>query len=484
MSNLKYLKTFFNKSLIIISVGFLSLSSSALAADTQVSTATYIGSLAGDSVNATEFLPSGNIAFGGIVNGSGAVFTTSADGQTILTNFTAGLGATVNDLDLNRTTGVISAAGSNGLFQIDGNNLMWSKNIGNVLRVGVSATDGKIAALAQNGGEICIYNPDGTAVSNCFETEVNTADLAIDGNLVYITGYKQVAVDLQQPYIYAMDFNGNIVYTAYNFDNNQAGDAGFNSEDTSGKRIAIGRDGGLYFLGRIDGGRNSFTQNPADITQIANNVSIDNYTNTSNAGGAKSFTYIAKFNKINLAHISGQFHVSRMGSGEANSLIGENITADETGNIYVAGTSAGVFFDRNNQTINGNPVGVYNGLEPIIFAVDNTMTNRLFMTTFTKTGTGTAKGISVSNGTTSVAIQNLSGEKMVINPNSNVISGGFYAVFGILQTQTSSILPINTPRTGGLSDYQENNILLISLFFSLISVISTLTIVKLRINKN
>jgi hypothetical protein len=483
MSNLKYLKTFFNKSLIIISVGFLSLSSSALAVDTQVSTATYIGSLAGDSVNATEFLPSGNIAFGGIVNGSGAVFTTSADGQTILTNFTAGLGATVNDLDLNRTTGVISAAGSNGLFQIDGNNLMWSKNIGNVLRVGVSATDGKIAALAQSGGQICIYNPDGTAVSNCFETEVNTADLAINGNLVYITGYKQVAVDLQQPYIYAMDFNGNIVYTAYDFSNTDATNNNLTA-DTSGKRISIGKDGNLYFLGIADGGNTVFNRNPADITQLANNVNIDNYTNTSNAGGAKSFTYIAKFNKINLAHISGQFHVSRMGSGEANSLIGENITADETGNIYVAGTSAGIFFDRNNQTINGNPVGTYNGFEPIVFAVDNTMTNRLFMTTFTKTGTGTAKGISVSNGTTSVAIQNLSGEKMVINPNSNVISGGFYAVFGILQTQTSSILPINTPRTGGLSDYQENNILLISLFFSLISVISTLTIVKLRINKN
>ncbi|MEQ8958065.1 MAG: hypothetical protein RLP02_09110, partial [Coleofasciculus sp. C2-GNP5-27] len=139
--------------------------------------------------------------------------------------------------------------------------------------------------------------------------------------------------------------------------------------------MAIGRDNQLYFAGSLDGGNSVFQRDPQTISQLAGNINIDNYTNTSNSGGAK-FAYFARMNPATGILDQGQIFLTRRSNGEGNSFTVNAITADANGRVYIGGQAAASLPDRDELQINGTPVGPYSGFEGAVIAVSEDFQDR------------------------------------------------------------------------------------------------------------
>jgi Putative Ig domain/RTX calcium-binding nonapeptide repeat (4 copies) len=303
-------------------------------------------------------------------------------------------GSDVRDMDINRSNGQIAVAGNFGLqvFDSTGTTLLWQQP-GTFDRVAI-ANDGTVVALNTTTDTVTLWNNAGIALATTTLTggDVRSADIAIDPvtQRVFVTGFTQVTASLQAPFVLAFDRAGsalNPVWDTWNFSASQTLGAGL-AADSRGLRIDIGADGGLYFLGKTDGGNTVFTRDGDDInTSLGSRlIDPDQYTDTSNTSGAKTFAFYAKLDSNTGVVDRGQILVTRLANGQANSFNPSAITADTAGNVYIGGSSAFQIENRNAQTINGQPVGSYTLGEPAILSITPDFQTRRFWTALTRNG--------------------------------------------------------------------------------------------------
>ena len=370
----------------------------------QLTSATYLGTANDDLASAVEISPTDEaIIVAGNFNGAGEIRRLT-DANTAPLSTTA-LGGVVNDMDVDRDSGEIVAVGSFGIkvYNQNAGTVLWSQT-GTFDRVAV-ANDGTVATLTNSTDTVTLWSPTGTqlATQTLTGTDIRPADIAINPSTkqVYVTGFNQVTGTLQTPFIRGFDANLSQIWNTWDYSSAQVTGQNLGA-DTRGQRITFGQNGGLYFLGKTDGGNNVFQRDGEDITQqLATKVTVDKFNNFAGAGSG-SFTFHSKINPTNGSIERGQFILANSGT-KPNSFNPHSITADEVGNVYIGGSSAFQLQNRNSQQINGQTVGNYTLGEIAVIGLTPDYTVRKFWTPLTQTGDadgskGNVNGFAVRNG--------------------------------------------------------------------------------------
>jgi len=454
-------------------IAWLSLSAPYLASadaidnNLTVNTASYLGGDGNDSAGGVEIAPDNSIVIGGHYPNlaatqrlelpdypaeRGAVLRLNAQGQLLSSTL---IGQSVNDLDLNRNTGEIALVGNFGVASLtaDASQVRWFHPLGDEAKRVAVADDGSVAALVRN--RVNLYTASGEPLAPEFTVAGAEAKQVIDiaihspSQSVFVVGYRQATSKLQVPYLRSYDYAGNRKWQAYGFAANAVNEAKLGA-DTRGQRIAIGRDGLLYFAGKTDGGNNVFTRNPFNISETANNINIDNYTNTSNISSG-SFGYFARFQATDGTHLQGQYVLTRKQSdGYKGNSFGINaITADENSTVYLGG---GAFFalpcrtadivqdkrlcpSANPLQINGQTVGNYTSNEGAVIAISADFKQRQLVAVWNGAGqvsSSPVRGVAAAQGVRAM-VATAKGSLLTVNPLQNSLNGEQDMFFSIWQ---------------------------------------------------
>jgi hypothetical protein len=386
------------------------------ATNLHVEAATHLGGAQADQATAVDIAADGTIVLGGILPGytpsahvttllngtSGALARFDRTGQALI-SFTQ-IGASVNDLEIG-SEGVIVACGDFGIAALDAtaSDLLWSAAPGAGKRCALGA-DGTAAVLA--GNVIYAYDRAGALLGSWTVAGSAVNDIAVDGanQLVIATGFTQVSGNLQHPFIRGYTYAGGLRWRSYDFPSQ----VDRLTADTRGERIAIGRDGKLYFTGSINGGTgvSVLSRDPQDSGRSANDrtVQTDTYTRPTNVGSVKML-WFGRFNPADGALELGQSVLTRLSSGRGNSIGAQAITADADGTVYIGGAASAAIANRDKVTISGAPIGPYGATDAYVLVVSPDFTQRKHWVAFAgpSGGRGGVSGVAVRNGMAALA---------------------------------------------------------------------------------
>lgn len=384
----------------------------------QASAATYLGGNGSDTASAVDVAPDGSVVLGGVLPGysggtettllggtDGAVVRLDSSGRTVRS--VTRIGTAVNDLEIN-DDGVIAVCGDFGVAALDASasTLAWSANPGEGRRCAIGA-DGSVAVLV--GSAAYVYDKAGTPRATIPIAGSGQYDIAVDGvnKLVIASGFTQVSGNLQVAFMRAWSYDGTLTWKSYDFPNAPGLGA-----DTRGERIAIGRDGKLYFVGSINGGTgvSIFSRDPKDINVKLGsdrNITSDTYNQATNVGSVKMM-WFGRYNSADGALEAGSSLLTRLTSGKGNSIVARAITADENGRVFLAGDTACCLPNRDKLTISGTPVGPYEGGEAFLAVISADLKKRPVWTAFAapdvSAGGSPAVGVAVRGPVAAVAL--------------------------------------------------------------------------------
>ena len=386
--------------------------------------ATYLGLGASDAANAVEIAPDCAVVVGGRMGGtefgqspttllggtSGAVMRLDPKGQRVLS--LTRLGAVVNDLEVRRQGGQIAVAGDFGLALLspDGKTPLWSvTDQGAADRVAVG-DDGTVAALF--GKTLRVYDAGGKALgSRSFEdSAVNDVAVGSSARLVFVTGFAQrdggACSQLQVAWVRAYDYTGQTLrWRAYDWSHAQAAGRNSSCADTRGMRLAMGRDGKLYFAGESAGGNTIYRYDPQDLSKEAPNVKRGPYHDAYNTG-ANHITYYARLEPADGKPLLGQILLARLpDTKKGNTLRPRAIAADEAGRVYVGGVAACCIADRQGGglQLNGQPLPDYAGEDAWVLVTSPDFQQDLLWMVWNKGGKGEVRGLAAASGTAALA---------------------------------------------------------------------------------
>jgi len=387
-----------------------------------VCTATYLGGSGADHVAALDIAPDASVVLGGTMSnvdfgvtptalmggGDGVVLRLTSTGRKVLS--VTRLGAHVDDLEVDRSAGRIAVVGDFGaaVISTDAKSLLWRTDIGGAA-TRVAMGEGVVAALvgkavhvldATTGMELGTFAASGNAIN----------DIAVDGaqKTVFVTGYKQddggPCSQYKSTFIRAYGYDGTKKWADYDWTHTDVGSSG-DCADSQGLALGMGRDGKLYYAGKSDGGNTVHQKDPRDLAKNAPNVAFDAFNTPYGFKGAGALGYYARFDAATGLLEAGQFVLTRKAaagedpaSKDANAAVPSAITADEQGNILVAGGAAYQIQDHDKKTINGVAVGAYAAYEAFALMVSPDLKKRLTWTVFTKAGPADATAVAAGKG--------------------------------------------------------------------------------------
>lgn len=382
-----------------------------------LSAATYLGGPQADRAAAVDRAPDGTVLFAGTMPGY-----TPAVAPTTLLNGTAGtilrfdrtgrqllsatrVGASVADMELG-PDGAIALCGDFGVALLDpaASRVQWSAAVGAGRRC-AAGNDGAVAVLVD--GEVAAFDAAGAPLGRWAVGAGTANDVAVDGRnkLVIVAGFVQVTSTLQVPFIRAFGYDGALRWRSYDF---AAGTPNLGSADSRGERIAIGRDGKLYFAGSINGstGVSVFARDPKDTGRSAadRTVVTDKYTNPYNTGSVKML-WLARFDPADGELELAQSLLTRRSDDKGNSIGAGAIAADADGTLYVAGAAAAFIASRDSVQVANMPLGTYSGGDAYALELSPDFRQRRLWVAFTGPGGGSggADGIAVRDGAVALA---------------------------------------------------------------------------------
>jgi hypothetical protein len=390
--------------------------------------ASHLGGAGADTAQAADVAPDGTIVLGGVFaggipalgavspltllgGGDGAVVRFSSAGQVLsLTR----VGATVADLEI-ADGGQIAVCGSFGVAVLTAaaNAVLWSDGSHGAVKRCAIGSDGTVAAAV--GATIALPGAAGTPLptiaTGAATSDQDSFDVAVyaPGQTVVAAGFKQKAATLQVAFLRAWGYNAAEKWTSYDFSASAIGAAGTNA-DTRGRRVAVGRDGKIYFAGSINGGTGAsiFARDPKNVnlTLGAREVKTDSYNTATNTGSISMLWY-GRYNPADGALERGQSLLTRKSDGSGNSIGVKTIAADEAGRIYLGGDAYYQIQNRSTRQINGTSVGAYESGEAYLLVTSADLTQRYIWTPFAAAGVSAGgspiQAVAVRQGTVAIA---------------------------------------------------------------------------------
>lgn len=337
---------------------------------------------------------------------TGAVLKLNPTGQSV--QAVARFGSDVSDMAVRPGQGDVALAGDAGILVVapDLRTPRWQDTSGAAQRVAIGA-DGSVAALS--GKTLRVFNATGQERFTRTFGDAAVNDVAVDSanNRVVVTGFAQrdggPCSQLQVAWVRSFDLSGGPGWTAWDWTHAQAA-VGSNCADTRGMRVALGRDGKLYVAAESAGGNTIFRWQARDLAQPAPNVKTDAYTDAYNTG-SNHITYFARLDALTGSVERGQLLLARLDNGRGNTIRPSAITADEAGNVYVAGVSAYALANRSALSLNGRTLAPYAGGDPWVLSVSRDFTTRRLWITPADGGKGEALGVAAAGGVAALAVR-------------------------------------------------------------------------------
>ena len=351
---------------------------SAASAQYEVTSSSFFGGSGADSLRAVVLLSDGAIVvagdsssdpegasplrLAGAGESGGILAFLTADGRGVVSS-TRVPGA-VWDLAVDAEDRLYVASGDAGLLVLsaDGSEVLWRAEVGHVHRVSVAG--GRVAALVPSepgdaetsggSGTVHVFDTSGTSIGS-FAGHRNTLDIALDteGDNVILVGWRQANASdgsatrpVQIAYLRSVALDGTARWTAYDWSTDTEA-ADFlnrpenNMADTRGYRVSVGPSGRVYAGFECAGGNHIFRYDPFDVSTRVNIVGGDRYHEFSNTRSEHK-TFMGIYDADTGAYQTGQQLTGRLSSGAGNTVrvrSGE-ITTDESGRVYLAGTAA------------------------------------------------------------------------------------------------------------------------------------------------
>jgi hypothetical protein len=309
------------------------------------------------------YAPAGVSANTLLAGGDAAIVRMDSTGQKMLSM--SRIGKTISDMEISQS-GQIVACGDFGVAVLDAtaSKVVWNATPGVVSRCAIGSDN---TAVALVGGKAYVYDATGNAVANFSVGGSTQNDVAVDGasKSVIATGFKQDNGDkcsqLQIAFLRGYGYDGQMKWENFKWTKQTAGAASL-CADTRGMRVAMGRDGKLYFAGESAGGNTIYSRSADDINAKAPNVVHDKFTNPYNTS-SNHITYFARFNAADGKQDLGQFLLVRLPSkgDKGNTIRPTSIMADETGRVYLSGASACCIPNAELKQIAGKPLPPYDG---------------------------------------------------------------------------------------------------------------------------
>lgn len=452
-----------------------------------VSTATFFGSGSDDTLLATDIGPDKSLYVAGQVGSdqnfgvtpigltggatTGIVAKVTTNGQSVQN--VARLGSVVDDVAVT-SNGSVAVVGDFGVALLSQNldTLLWSDSIGsggadsnNGRRVSIG-NDNSIVTLG--GKEVKVYSTGGDVLQSFTVSGTYVDDIAVDGQsqTIAVTGFSQKdggsCTQLQVAFVRGYTYNGTQKWSGYDWTHAQAHGQDSSCADTRGRRVDIGEDGQLYFTGETAGGNTIYRYSPKVLSTNANNIATDQFNNPFNTA-SNHITYYARLSPSTGDIDRGQFNLTRLSSGKGNTIKPLGITADASGRVLVVGQANASIVNRNDQTINGTPIGAYSGLDNFVLQTSQDFGTREMMTTFTngcrarftevvsKQGVSVAVGHSTESGCGMITVSAIQGS----SPGG---TDGFLAVWGdVTPGQPTASEPItNEPAPESTPNQQQD----------------------------
>ena len=432
----------------------------------EVSSATYLGGMGGDSAGGVDIVPSGTIIMGGrlertdlgkiptqlLGGGAGAVVRLSPEGKRVLG--VTRLGDNIQDIEVNRTNGLVAVIGDFGtvILSSDAKNVIWSNlepsaNDGRRIAIGV---DGTVATLSSK--VIRTYSATGVKLGELTLNNSFVLDIALDSSSksIFVTGMdnKKLPPDNTLPnapvqVAYLCSYGYELAARKWTNWNYSGLDLNGQAADTRGYRVSMGRDNKLYFLGEKAGGNSIFRFDPrSPIGILANGrrgmieqdcdcwIRWDEY-NIGYKTASAHFAYYARLEPATGQILKGQFAVPRLPNTQSNTFRVRSITADEQGRVYIGGISVYAIENRRGTKIAGQSTGEYGRTDVTMLVVSEDFKTRLIWTAWNKespndknangineaydTFGSEVVGFSASNGTAVIAARAGGGQLVTVN---------------------------------------------------------------------
>lgn len=384
--------------------------------DFQVCTATYLAGAGDDLLGGVDIGQDGVVLVGAklpgqnfgltpqVIDGAtdGAIVRVASDGSKVLS--VTRLGARVNDVQVDVSTGNVAVAGDFGVALLDpqASQVLWQKPLPSEGRR-VSAAGGLVAALA--GKTVTILDGAGAEVKSFEVSGKDINDLVLDGQskAVVVTGYKQDDGDkcsqYKSTFLRSYGLDGALRWTNYDWTKADVGASG-DCADSTGLGLAVGRDGKLYYVGKSDGGNTVHRKDPRDLSKNAPVNSYDQFNTPYGLKGASSIGFYARFSLADGILEGGQFVVARKGDGnasaEGNAATPSAIAADEEGNMILSGTAASRIEGVDGKTVGGQKIGPYVSYEGFVMIVSPDFSKRLSWTSFAATGPSDGRAVAAA----------------------------------------------------------------------------------------
>lgn len=403
-----------------------------------VDSATYLGnSPDADEAMAVEIAPDGSVVIAGssedpgdygvvptllLGGGSGVITRLDPTGQQVRSR--TRIAQRIVDMEIAQPSGRIAIASDRGVsvLSASADRVIWHAELADgVDRVAISSA-GHVAALM--GNTVISYSPDGAEVARTPINKSFVTDVAIDAatGSIFVTGFHNQTLPsglpVQSAYLYA--FSDALEFKWKNWDWPGAQLTG-NEADTRGYRVAMGRDGMLYFLGENAGGNTVFRWQPRYLSASGNLISYDDYSSGVFSASAH-FAYFARLNPVDGSVLAGQFAVPRLSSGLSNTFRVRAISADEQGTVYVGGQAASAIESRDTNRIAGQLIAPYAGGDGVVLVVSPDFSTRLVWTTWAGGGPNhntMVNGVAAGQGVAAMAATAGGGRLLVHQPLPN-----------------------------------------------------------------
>ncbi len=281
------------------------------------------------------------------------------------------------DMAVDAETDALAVATDAGVAVVQDADIMWEVAVDGVDRIDID--DSKVVTLA--GDRVRLFD-DNSETS--FEIDVERSsvrDVAVHAasQRVFITGYDQVSGNLQQPFLFAYDFDGQRAWTGWDWSSEEAGDL---SSDTRGTAVSVGLDGKLYYIGESHGGVTTHFRMPDDIDEEAPLVRRDDYSQSHNWNGAAPLGFVARLEPESGELESGQLLAVRLSDGRGNGVSPTTVSAREDGTMLLGGGSACCIEDWEDRKVAGEVVMPGYGGGAWVMVLTNDFSDRPLWTTF------------------------------------------------------------------------------------------------------
>ncbi|MGC1310486.1 MAG: hypothetical protein WA885_24915 [Phormidesmis sp.] len=327
-------------------------------------------------------------------------------------DYTLDLPDTVSDIAFDGK-GILAIATKNKIARLDIASAVVVNEIklDGVSRVALSP-DGFIGVIS--GQKVHLYDASNTEVFSKVRDYVGVTDVEVrscgNSQLVYVTSFRNTSfVDLENKRnpvqiarLEALDFTGDVQWSLFS---DSADTIKQNVADTRLYRVTLGRDGYLYIGGESAGTATIFRwrgQPMSEEEQYGKTdpflTRIDEYSQLHNSGAAH-LPYYARVHPTEGILVTSQMSFPRLENTKANAMRIGDIAGAADGRLYFGGAAGAAIANRENLTIDGAPVGGYEGCDRAWMSVAPNFKARNFWTVLSEAGgKGIVQGVDAGYG--------------------------------------------------------------------------------------